>query len=178
MALRRVTQLNYTGCFIASVAMLLNKSYAEAFALLHPGMDMDQSYEHGFRELASMEEIAHKHLQRLGFRTRTCKYRRFSSYRNRVQKNAILIIRWTYSPTLCHCIVFDAELKKFFDPNEGTYVESNHSIKRLQRQLDCGIVIEHTPVIEAPHDLHRSPPDNTGAWGEGLVGQNLLHPNR
>jgi hypothetical protein len=143
MPLQRVSQQSDTGCFIACVAMLLGITYRQAFRLLHPDQDPETTYRHGFLEM-SMEETAHRHLRGLGFRTRTSKYKKFRTFQNRVQKHAIMIIRWAFAPTLCHCVLFDAEAKQFVDPSGG-YVPSDWTLRRLQEQLECAIVIEEVP---------------------------------
>jgi len=65
MSLRPIAQLHHSGCFIASVAMLLGKSYDDAFHLLHPGQKTWMLPDHGFLE-ASVEEAAHRLLRNLG----------------------------------------------------------------------------------------------------------------
>ncbi len=156
MALQPVAQKSYTGCFIACVAMLLGKSYDEAFELYYPGKDPNAMYSHGWSAL-SMEDTAHQLLRKLGFKTHTGKLKKFKSYRDRVQKNAIMIIRWAFQPTMCHCILFDAEAKAFIDPGGGYVVTSKYELKSLQNQLDCAIIIDKIPTPESLRDLPRSP---------------------
>jgi hypothetical protein len=163
MALHPVSQDNHTGCFIACVGMLLGKTYSEAFQLLHPGKDPITTYPHGFRDM-SMENIAHKLLQGLGFQTHTGKYKQFATYRKRSNKHAIMIIRWEFDPTMCHCIMFDAEAKRFIEPDGGYIVDSKYTLKSLQRQLDCSIVIDKIPNLENRHDIHRSPDPLGLSW--------------
>lgn len=163
MALKLVAQKNHNGCFIACVAMLLGKTYDEAFQLLHPGKKPDETYEHGFRDM-SMEATAHKLLQKLGFRSRTSKYRKFRTFQNRVNKNTIMIIRWAFSPTLCHCIMFDAERKAFIDPSGGYIVEGEYMLKRFQRQLDTAIIIEQIPQLKTTNDIPRTDDALGLAW--------------
>lgn len=155
MALQPVTQKSYTGCFIACVAMLLGKTYDEAFSLMHPGKDQKVMSSHGW-SADSMEEKAHELLRKLGFKTHTGKYRKFKSYRERMHKHAILIVRWDYDNTMCHCILFDAEAKQFIDPSGGYVITSDAEIRKLQRQLDTPIVIDKRPSPELLRELHRS----------------------
>ena len=143
MPLQRVSQQSDTGCFIACVAMLLGKTYGQAFRLLHPGLNPADTYTHGFREM-SMEETVHRLLRGLGFKTRTSKYRKFRTFTSRVNKHAIMVIRWDFAPTLCHCVMFDAETRQFIDPSGG-YTPTKWTLKRLQEQLDCAIIIEEVP---------------------------------
>lgn len=155
MALQLVSQKSYTGCFIACVAMLLGKTYDEAFNLLHPGKDPIAISSHGWRA-NSMEEKAHELLRKLGFKTHTGKYRKFNSYRERMKKNAIMIVRWSFAPSMCHCILFDAEAKSFIDPSGGYIISSEYELRRLQRQLDTPIVIDKIPSPETLRDFYRS----------------------
>lgn len=155
MALQPVSQKSYTGCFIACVAMLLGKTYDEAFSLLHPGKNQAAMSSHGW-SADSMEQKAHELLRKLGFKTHTGKYRKFKSYRERMHKNAIMIVRWSFDPTMCHCILFDADGKRFIEPSGGYVVESEHQLKDLQRQLDTPIVIDSIPTPEILSELHRS----------------------
>ena len=143
MPLQPVTQQSHTGCFIACVAMLTGRTYEQAFSLLRPGQDPKTTYTHGWEEM-SMEQTVHRLLGGLGFRSRTSKYRKFRTFKERVNKNAIMIIRWRWSPTLCHCVLFDAEKKQFIDPSGG-YTPSERALKDLQEQLDCAIIIEDIP---------------------------------
>lgn len=156
MALRPVSQESHTGCFIACAAMLLGKTYREAFQLFHPGKDADATYTHGFSDM-SMEDTAHRLLRGLGFETHTGRYKKFRTYEKRVDKHAIMIIRWEYAPTMCHCIMFDGESKNFIEPSGGYVISSKYTMRSLQRQLLCPIVIDKIPTIESPSDIPRSP---------------------
>jgi hypothetical protein len=144
MALNPVTQLDDSGCFIASVAMLLGKEYQDAFRLLHPGKKAWSTIEHGFIDL-SVKNAALRMLRGLGFQAHASSYKKFRTYRKRVNKNAIMIIRWDYEPTRCHCIVFDGDTKHFIEPDGGYVITSKYKLRRLQEQLDCAIVIDKTP---------------------------------
>lgn len=176
MAFRPVSQQSHTGCFIACVAMLLGKTYEEAFSLLHPGKNMTEMYSHGWRD-NSMENKAHELLRGLGFKTHTGKYRKFKSYRERMQKNAIMIIRWDFDPSMCHCILFDADAKNFIEPSGGYVITSDYTMKSLQRQLDTPIIIDKIPSPEILRDLHRSAPADRPAGREDRVGQDTLNPD-
>lgn len=152
MPLQPVSQESHTGCFIACVGMLLGKSYSEAFRLLHPGKDPITTYPHGFSDM-SMEEAAHRLLRGLGFKTHTGKYKKFGTYQKRSNKHAIMIIRWDFEPTMCHCIMFDGEGKNFIEPDGGYIVQSKYTLKSLQRQLDCAIVIDNIPNLKSPDPI-------------------------
>lgn len=163
MPLRPVVQENTNGCFIACVAMLLNKNYAQAFELLHPGKNILMAV-HGFRS-HSMKEKAQELLAGLGFKSRVSRYRKFRTFQSRVNKNAIMIVRWDYAPSLCHCIMYDADGKRFIDPSGGYPVESRYTIKRLQSQLDCAIIIDHIPKLETKTvDIPRTYDPYSGSW--------------
>ena len=157
MALQPVSQESHTGCFIACVAMLLGKNYSETFSLFYPGKDSRYVYSHGFSEM-SVEEAAHRLLGGLGFKTRTSKYRKFRTYQTRVSKHTIMIIRWKFDPTMCHCVMFDGDTKSFIEPEGGYIITDRRTLKRLESQLDCAIRIEEIPVLNPgiPSDIHRS----------------------
>lgn len=163
MALQPVAQVSHTGCFIACVAMLLKTDYRVAFGLLHPGRDMDSMSSHGFRDV-DMEGVAHKLLRGLGFETHTGKYKQFRSYQERMKKNTIMIIRWTYSPENCHCVLFDHEAKRFIDPSGGYIVEGKYELRRLQRQLAFPIVIDKIPNLVIQSDVPRNVDPFGLAW--------------
>ena len=91
-----------------------------------------------------MDGAVHRLLGGLGFRSRTSKYRKFRTFKERVSKHAIMIIRWRWSPTMCHCIFFDGEQRRFIDPGGG-HVPSDYTLKNLQEQLECAVIIDHIP---------------------------------
>jgi hypothetical protein len=156
--------------------MLLGKSYEEAFNLLHPGKKMSETYSHGWSAL-SMEDKTHELLRGLGFKTHSGKYRKFKSYQDRVKKNAIMIIRWDFDPTMCHCILFDADAKQFIEPSGGYVILSPNTLKSLQRQLDTPIIIDRIPTSETLRDLHRSAPTDRLTQREDHVGQDTRNQN-
>ncbi len=149
MALRRVAQKNYTGCFVAAVAMLLGKDYEETFGLLHPGKDPAVEIDHGFLD-TDVLRAAFMALERAGIKGRPAKFKRFKTYAKRDQ-HALLIIRWNFSPELCHTIVYDGDDHKFLDPSYGEEVRG-YSLKSLERQLDSAIWIDSIPT-ETQRDL-------------------------
>lgn len=143
MALRQVRQENYTGCFVAGVAMLLGVPYRAAFAILHPGKDPEKEYAHGIMG-TNMLDTAFSALDRAGIKGRTSKYKRLASFR-RGNKHAILIIRWEFDPTNCHTIIYDGDEHKFYDPSHGGEITRKNALKNFERQLDCAIVIKNIP---------------------------------
>lgn len=112
-------------------------------------------FSHGWKD-PSMENTAHRLLRGLGFQTHTGKYKKFRTYLERSNKHSIMIIRWRFSPDMCHCIMFDAEAKHFIDPSGGYIVEGERELRRLQRQLECSIVIDQIPNLETKLDFRRS----------------------
>lgn len=172
-----VAQLSHTGCFIASLAMLLGKTYREAFKLVHPRKNMDTMFSHGFRT-NFVEAKVHKLLNGLGIQTHTGKYRKFKSYTDRVKKNAIMVIRWKRNPSSCHCIVFDAKEKRFIDPSGGYIVSDKRELRSLQRQLVCPIVIDKIPQhLKAPSDIRRDAPAYRAEWRDDYLRQDSLTPD-
>lgn len=169
MALRPVRQENYTGCFIAGVAMLLGVPYKAAFAILHPGKDPAKESDHGFRGTNMLDE-AFKALNRAGITGRPSRYKKLASFR-RGDKHAILIIRWEYDIYNCHTIVYDGDEHRFYDPSHGGEITNKHTLKAYQRQLDCAIIIKSFPKMEGRHDLSGSDPANAGAGGASPLGQ-------
>jgi hypothetical protein len=150
-----VAQESHSGCFIACVAMLIGGTYEDGFKLVHPRKDMYRMYEHGFMSM-SVEKTAHRVLRKLGIKTHTGKYRKLKTYVDRVKKNAILIVRWKFDPTRCHCILFDAKEKRFIDPSGGYVIGSDYELKSLERQLECPIVIDKIPNrLKVQRDIHR-----------------------
>lgn len=172
--LQPVAQLSHTGCFIACVAMLLGKSYREAFSLLRPGKDMDAMYSHGF-QTNNIEKTSHRLLRKLGFKTHTGKYRKVRSYQERMKKNTIMIIRWNENSPSCHCILFDADGKRFIDPSGGYIVERKFELRNLQQRLAVPIVIDKTPRLVIPSDIPRSPTPHRISWGDNNVRQDSHH---
>lgn len=143
MPVHPVMQRSHTGCFIACVAMMTGRTYNQAFSLLRPGVDPNATYSHGWLEM-SMEETIHSLLRGLGIQSRTSKYRKFRTFRERVSKHAIMLIRWRWSPTMCHCVFFDGEQRRFIDPS-GAHVPHERVLRDLQDQLECAIIIDHIP---------------------------------
>jgi hypothetical protein len=158
MPLQRVYQENDVGCFVAGLAILLGKTYAEAFKLVHPRKSY-LDWCHGI-EAVSMQEAALSTLQRLGVKAHVSRLRRFDSLR-KSKKNMILIIRWEVQPTRCHTVVYDAESRKILDPDPWPA-----PVKELERQLDCVIVVDEIAV-----PIHGSPESKTNE----LLGRTSSH---
>lgn len=167
MPLYRVYQENDAGCFIAGVASLLGKTYAEAFRLVHPSKSYWDSFSHGI-EAMSMEEAALSTLQRLGVKAHVSRLRRFDSLR-KSKKHMILIIRWAVQPTRCHTVVYDAESRKILDPDPDPA-----PIKELENQLDFAIAVDEIAIPVPIHGLTESKSDELSGcsayhsewWGE------------
>ncbi len=141
MALQLVSQVSGNGCFIAAVAMILGKTYEEAFKLIFP--DRDYNYgEHGFRAETADQDIgllAAQALERLGYKTKKSTYRQVKSLLRYSRKNTLIIVRW-YGGPLCHAVVFDAETKKFLDPSG--HLADDYDLKTYQRNLDSMYYVE------------------------------------
>lgn len=145
MALRAVRQENTTGCFIAAIATLLGKSYHETFMLLHPGKNPLLEDKHGFLDM-SVERAAFGALKLAGIKAHRSSLKRFRSF-TRHSKHALLIIRWSFAPDLCHTIIYDGGEHRFIDPTWGGYIQTDTDweIKRLANQFDFGIIIDQLP---------------------------------
>jgi hypothetical protein len=142
MPLRCVQQENETGCFVAAIACLLGKTYQEAYALLHPGKNPYFEYSHGWNT-NNVAQATFDALTRVGIKAHLSSYRRFRTYQ-KYPKHALLIIRWTLLPHLCHTIVYDHKGKQFLNPSWGGDCDKDY-LKYLEPQLDFGIVIDKLP---------------------------------
>lgn len=152
MALRGVRQENYSGCFLAAIATLMGKTYDQVFSIFYPGQDQFSVYDHGFKEM-SVENAAFNALSKVGIKAHRSNLKRFSSYAKRKQ-HALLIVRWSFQPSLCHTIVYDGEDHNFIDPSFGSIIRSQSKIQQLQDQLDVGIIIDQIP--EEKNETQRS----------------------
>ena len=162
--LHRVYQQNDDGCFIAGIAILLGKTYEEAFRLVHPQKNI-YDWSHGI-EAMSLQEAALSTLQRLGVKAHVSKLRKLDSLR-KSKKNMVLIIRWNMSPTRCHTVVYDSESRQILDPDPRPA-----SKKELEEQLDFAIAVDEIAI--PIHGLTESKSDELygrtaaypGQWGE------------
>lgn len=138
MALRHVTQSNYNGCFVAALAMILGKTYEEAYKLLFPEGDI-LSGEHAFRsDDSNIGAAAARVLERLGCKVKKSTYRQMKSLIKHARKNTLIIIRWG-GGSICHAVVFDAATKQFLDPS-GPVMP--YDLKCYQRNLDSMYYVE------------------------------------
>ncbi len=145
MAFVPVYQKNYDGCFIACAAMLMHTDYDEAFKRLHPGRNQNLLYSHGWKDTSGqVHTVALSLLTKLGANAKLSKWKSLYSFKRYGNKPAIVIIRWSHAPDLCHCIFYNHKTKKFYDPSTGAPVGPKR-LKRLDPQLDCGIVIDKLP---------------------------------
>lgn len=164
MPLQRVFQENNHGCFIAGIAILLGKTYQEAFSLVHPEKSY-QDWSHGI-EAFSLQDAALSTLQRLGVKAHVSRLRRFDSLR-KSKKNMILIIRWDCMPTRCHTVVYDAESRRILDPDPYPA-----TTKELEEQLDFAIAVDEIAIpihglTESKSDeLHGRAALHSEQWGE------------
>jgi hypothetical protein len=133
--MKHVSQANYNGCFVAAIAMLLGKTYEQAFKLLHPGKSVDDA-DHGFNTnfiAQTLTELLEKH----GYKVKQSTYKRVKSLPRYSKKNALLIVRWG-GGMFCHCVAFDAETKQFMDPSGM----GSHTLRTYQRNLDSMYYVE------------------------------------
>lgn len=140
MPLQHVTQPHYNGCAIAAFAMILGKTYEEAFKLIFPDRDplID---DHAIRaEDQDIGACAARVLEKLGVKTKKSKYRKLKSLIKYARKNVLLIMRWG-NGSMCHAVVFDAETKRFLDPSGPTY-DLPTELRYWQRNLDSMYYIE------------------------------------
>lgn len=148
MPLQHVRQIHSNGCFIACVAMLLGKSYAEAFALMYPGKDLNDWDIQGLTS-TDIGKAASELLEKFGCAVKKSTYKRIKSLQKFSRKSALLIIRWRWGaptsghvseddPWMCHAVVFDADTKKFLDPSGYC----PRDMKDYQKQLDSVFYVE------------------------------------
>jgi ABC-type bacteriocin/lantibiotic exporter with double-glycine peptidase domain len=120
MAYRYVSQPQSSGCFVACVAMMMGKTYQEAFKLVHPDrQEWDRADLHPF---AAIER-----LKALGFKVRYAQLKKLRS----LKRDALLCIKWDWAPELGHAVLYDSEQKKFLDPGFRRPL----SLSEYQRQL-------------------------------------------
>lgn len=160
---------------MAAVAMLLGKDYEETFSLLHePGKDSKDS-KHGWRTNIP-GATAIKLLKRVGIKSHYTTLRKFNTLRRHYNgRHVLIIIRWSFSPNMCHTIVFDGDDVKFIDPSYAD--EPNRfTLRNLEAQLDSVIVIDKLPK-ETTNELPRSDSADRAARGEDGLGQDSVHSN-
>ncbi len=140
MALQLVSQVSGNGCFIAALAMLLGKTYDEAFKLVFPDKDPNTCWDHALRANDSdIGACAAKALEKLGVKTKKSTYKKVKSLLKYARKNVLLIVRWGGGP-MCHAVVFDAETKKFLDPSG--HLANDYDLRTYQRHLDSMYYVE------------------------------------
>jgi hypothetical protein len=135
MVPQRVRQDHDSGCFVACVAMLLGVTYLEAFKLVHPNRELDE-YGYGFAGLEGMDPVAQAFevLEKLNLNPRLANVKEMRHLR----RTAVVIIRWKYTPTLMHAIVFNPADKIILDPA----YERASEMKRYAEQMDAAIYIK------------------------------------
>ena len=148
MPIQHVRQVHSSGCFIACLAMLLNKTYDEAFTLVYPEMDPMKEYDAPGLKSNHIDQAATEVMEKLGFKVKRSKYKKLKSLMRYARKHALLIIRWRWggdaastedNPWLCHAVVFDADSKKFLDPaSYGREIK----LSSYQKQLDSIFYVE------------------------------------
>lgn len=137
--LRMVEQQHTNGCFIACLAMLTGKTYRQAFSLIHPDKDYDSIGHYEPIGLSPEESI--KRMEELGLGPDPRPLRNLVNLR----RTALIMIRWKYSPTLLHGIVFDASTKQLLNPN-GSIRPLSSRMHSIQSQLDTVLYFK-TPEL-------------------------------
>lgn len=148
MPIQHIRQIHSSGCFIACVAMLLGKSYEDAFALMYPGKSI---HDYDIRGLTSTDigKAASELLEKLGCSVKKSTYKQIKSLQKYSRKRALLIIRWRWGapignqasdddPWMCHAVVFDPDTKKFLDPSGSL----PRDMKDYQKQLDSVFYVD------------------------------------
>lgn len=130
---------HYDGCFVACVAIVMQCSYQEAFALVHPKRVFHKN-SHGIKRLDpdGPIRVAITKLKRLGLSPQVSTRKRI----DRLPHTAIGVIRWSWAPELLHAFVWDAETKTVLDPAYRYPLD----IKSYQRQLATILYVE--PVMD------------------------------
>lgn len=143
--INHVYQYHYSGCFIASIAMILHTSYDEAFKLVF-GKDADirqidwqLTPSPKNRGAALTIEQAMLKLSQLGIYVHKSKYVNINNL-HRYGKHALLIINFKQD-NLAHAIVFDGVQKEFFDPFKLVDFRTKYLKPRYQDHLDEIILI-------------------------------------
>lgn len=144
MALRHVTQINYNGCFIAALAMLIGKTYDETYKLVFPDADpltsehAIKSEEHDGHNIGA---AASRVMEKFGVKTKRSTYKQIKSLLKYAKKNTLIILRWGGpSGSMCHALVYDAETKQILDPSGPG--DRTRSINWYQRNLDSMYYVE------------------------------------
>lgn len=130
--LKHVEQIHNSGCFIACVAMLLNKSYNQALKLIHP-KKYHRYVDNRWKRVGLEPEKAIKKLPRLGLKVTRTNINRI----RKLEKNALILVRWNYDPTLLHGLVYDHKRKTILDPGDN-----NLSRKQIENQIDQILYVE------------------------------------
>ncbi len=133
--LQRVHQDHYDGCFVACTAMLLGTTYLEAFKLVHPDRYVDE-YGYGRAGVEDMDvpNAAFNILQKLNLNPKRANVQQMRHLR----RLAMVLIRWTDSPTIMHAIVFDPKSKRILDPAYSNPL----SMKRYAMQMDAAFYVD------------------------------------
>lgn len=127
---KRVTQVHYDGCFIASIATITGKSYNEVFKIVHP------KGTSGYHQVMMPVEksIAMIHEGKFGFSVKQIKI----PYRmSKLKKPTLLLIRWALDPSLMHAIVWDPK-SGVIDPQYDPPLP----MSEYQYQIDIALEIQ------------------------------------
>lgn len=148
MAIKHVRQVHSNGCFIACMAMLTGKTYNEVFTFLFPDQDPND-YEFKGVLTYDVAKTATDILKRFGCKSKPSKYKKINSVIKKVRKNALVIVRWRMypdevvsesNPSMCHCLVFDAETRKILD--SGYSADSPTYVGMYANQIDTVLYVD------------------------------------
>ena len=115
--------------------MLLGTTYLEAFKLVHPDRYVDE-YGYGRAGVEDMDvpNAAFNILQKLNLNPKRANVQQMRHLR----RLAMVLIRWTDSPTIMHAIVFDPKSKRILDPAYSNPL----SMKRYAMQMDAAFYVD------------------------------------
>lgn len=148
------------GCFVACVAMLLGKTYNQAYKLVHPSRAWrsgnrwnwydGEILNYSFTHVGTISpEKAFKRLERLGLKPRYVKVKKL----NLLHKTAIIWLRWDSDPTLMHSVVYDSKTKMFWDPMNPQPLNKKQK-RNLERQIDSVIYLDaYKPPTGPPNHI-------------------------
>lgn len=138
--LNRVQQRHNNGCFIACLAILLGKTYEEAFKVVYPNRDCPLDYENP--NVGLSPEVSLEIIKKIGLKPKKSSLTRLKS----LKRTALVLLRWRDAPTLLHGIVFDASRQIFLDPSTPTFSNA----RAYQKHLDS---IYYMNVPELSHKV-------------------------
>lgn len=159
MPLTRVDQgHHWSGCFVACIAMVTGTSYEQAFKLLFPKRRFENEY-HGIRRMnpTAPANVAYLKMSALGLQPKRTNRVSF----DKLNRTAIWIIRWSWSPELMHAVVWDHQTKTILDPAYSLPLP----IKEYEKQRDSVYYVE--PKSHAVGNSHAHTSNDIGGSVDG-----------